>query len=323
MEQNKSNQCTSKGNIASRGVQTHESLNVNTLLEASMNIKAVDLSRQSFLKCFYTNATSLNNKFDELIEEINNKEAQLIMVCETWWTEESATNIDGFSLFRKDREYSRGGGVGIYVANSIKSYQVTEECFLDNKIEQVWCSIEIGLDNILCGCIYRTGVSDISNCEKITKSIRYAYDAWQKGKYSGILICGDFNFSNIKWLKDGSCIMVKESDLIASNFIECMNDCFIYQNVLLPTFQVSYGSESNLLDLVLSESNNRIDNLKHLPPLGGIEHGHHVLNFNYNFKNEKIDSETEGKHKILFKSGNIRNFLLIFQVLIGKRSFRI
>jgi hypothetical protein len=55
-----------------------------------------------------------------------------------------------------------------------------------------------------------------------------------------------------------------------------MNDCFIYQNVLLPTFQVSFGSVSNLLDLVLSESNNRIDCLKHLPPLGGFEHGHHL-----------------------------------------------
>ena len=81
--------------------------------------------------------------------------------------------------------------------------------------------------------------------------------------------------------------------------MECMSDCFIYQNVLMPTFQVNFGCESNLLDLVMSESINRIDCLKHLPPLGGIDHGHHVLNFNYNFNNEKINSETKGKKKII------------------------
>ena len=107
--------------------------------------------------------------------------------------------------------------IGPIISNSIKSFQVNEKCLLDNQIEQVWCSIEIGLENILSGCIYRTGVSDISNCEKITKSIRYAYDAWQKGKYSGIIICGDLNFSNINWFSDGSCKLAVESDLIGSH----------------------------------------------------------------------------------------------------------
>jgi hypothetical protein len=86
-------------------------------------------------------------------------------------------------LFRKAREFSRG---------EIKSYQVNETCLLDNSIEQVWCSIEIGQDNILCGCMYRTGVSDLTNCQKITKSLKYAYDAWKNKKCSGILICGGF-----------------------------------------------------------------------------------------------------------------------------------
>jgi hypothetical protein len=43
------------------------------------------------------------------------------------------------------------------------------------------------------------------------------------------------NFSNIEWFNEGSFKLVNESDLTASNFIECMKDCFIHQNVLLPT----------------------------------------------------------------------------------------
>jgi len=106
----------SKENSFSGGVQTHESLNVNTLLKQSIKECNLNgLSEQSYLNCFYTNATSLNNKFDEFIEEIHNNKAQVIMICETWWNDQSVTNIEGFNLFRKDREYSRGGGVCIYV----------------------------------------------------------------------------------------------------------------------------------------------------------------------------------------------------------------
>jgi hypothetical protein len=70
---------------------------------------------QSYLHCFYTNATSLNNKFDEFIDEINNNHAQIVMVCETWWSEHSAMNVEGYNLFRKDRVISRGGRVCIFL----------------------------------------------------------------------------------------------------------------------------------------------------------------------------------------------------------------
>lgn len=264
----------------------------------------------------------MNNKFDELINEIHANKSQVIMVCETWWTDQSATNIVGFNLFRKDLEFSRSGGVCIYVENQIKSYQINEICLLDNSIEQVWCSIEIGQDNILCGCMYRTGVSDLTNCQKITTSLKYAYDAWKKGKYSGILICGDFNFSNIKWFNDGSCKLVNESDMTASNFLDCMKDCFIHQNVLLPTFQVCLGSESNLLDLILSENGNRINCLEHLPPLGGISHGHHVLRFNYSFKDENTDGKSQVKQKLLFKRGNYSELSEYFSSFNWEKEFQ-
>jgi hypothetical protein len=47
-----------------------------------------------------------------------------------------------------------------------------------------------------------------------------------------------------------------ESDLIASNFIECMSDCFIYQNVLMPTFQVSFGCEKRKFYLKMEGTRN-------------------------------------------------------------------
>ncbi|XP_065658620.1 uncharacterized protein LOC136083141 [Hydra vulgaris] len=157
-------------------------------------------------------------------------------------------------------------------------------------------SVEIGLENILCGCIYRTGAGDISSCQKITKSIRHAYKAWKNSKYTGVLICGDFNFSNIKWFNDGSCKLENDSDLIALEFIEFLSDCFIYQNVLLPTFQVSFGFDTNLLDLVLTENRNRVFSLNHLPPLGNYEELSKYFT-SFNWENEFKDLNASQAYK--------------------------
>jgi hypothetical protein len=43
--------------------------------------------------------------------------------------------------------------------------------------------------------------------------------------------------------------------------------------------------------------------LKHYPPLGGIEYGHHVLDFNYYYQHEQSFRETMQKRKLLFKRG--------------------
>ena len=61
------------------------------------------------LTCWYTNATSLNNKFSQFEAEINLYDPDIIMVCETWWKEHSIVNLSGYNLFRKDRIDRTGG----------------------------------------------------------------------------------------------------------------------------------------------------------------------------------------------------------------------
>lgn len=99
---------------------------------------------KSSLSVWYTNATSLNNKYDELIIEIELKNPDLIMISETWWTETSAVNVPGYCIYKKDREKGKGGGVCIYVTDRVKSYDITEDKFDNN--EQIWYSLEIVVD---------------------------------------------------------------------------------------------------------------------------------------------------------------------------------
>ena len=60
------------------------------------------------LSCLYINATSLNNKIDELLIEIIRVKANIILISETLWTDESAVIIPGLNLYRKDRVSSKG-----------------------------------------------------------------------------------------------------------------------------------------------------------------------------------------------------------------------
>ncbi len=103
---------TSLGNL---GGGVHQ--NVNTLLRHSFinrentdssklkhkdkigNHPGIINSHATHLKCFYTNATSLINKLEELTLEIIQHEASIAFISETWWTEISATNISGFNLY--------------------------------------------------------------------------------------------------------------------------------------------------------------------------------------------------------------------------------
>ncbi|XP_035697779.1 uncharacterized protein LOC118430852 [Branchiostoma floridae] len=59
---------------------------------------------------------------DELSLILNSSEAHIAVVTETWFSEDlpaEATSIEGYSVFRRDRPNKRGGGVAVFVNNSI------------------------------------------------------------------------------------------------------------------------------------------------------------------------------------------------------------
>jgi hypothetical protein len=43
--------------------------------------------------------------------------------------------------------------------------------------------------------------------------------------------------------------------------------------------------------------------LLHQPPFGGIDHGHHIISFNYYYKKDTIDSKIKNKQKLLYNRG--------------------
>jgi hypothetical protein len=77
---------------------------------------------------------------------------------------------------------------------------------------------------------------------------------------------------------------------------------FLHQNVIEPSFQNNIGEMTNVLDLILTECKNRVFELIHLPPLGGINHGHHIITFKYGFESCASNSLFT-KEKFIYNKG--------------------
>ena len=97
--------------------------------------------------------------------------------------------------------------------------------------------------------------------------------------------------------------MIEGTDTSAEVFLECLESLHMKQNVIEPTFQIDLGINSSVLDLILTENENRIFKLEHLPPIGVITHAHHVLKFSYSTEGSENVKKVE-KFRFNYKEGN-------------------
>lgn len=129
-------------------------LNSSCVLDGAGSGSEVD-GNSSFLNCFYTNSTSLNNKISELASRLSiERFPHLVFVAETLFVPESAPCLVGYDLHRFNRP-TRGCGVAIYVREDLVTVEAAEEVLFDYEVEQVWYSVRVGSDRILVGCLYR------------------------------------------------------------------------------------------------------------------------------------------------------------------------
>ena len=82
------------------------------------------------LKCIYTNAHSMGNKQEELEAIVQLENYDIVAIMETWWDDSHnwSAAMDGYKLFRRDRQGRRGGGVALYV----------RECFDRLELNDGW-----------------------------------------------------------------------------------------------------------------------------------------------------------------------------------------
>ena len=154
----------------------------------------IDNTRKSELKCFYANVRSIIDieKRMELELYVDKEEPDIIGLTETWAKEEIADSelaLDGYVMFRKDRENqtARGyGGVLLYVKNNITAVQ-RKDIWSDKFKECVWCEIQTGKARMLIGVCYRPP----SAKDEVDDGL---WEIIEKASKETMVMIGDFNY---------------------------------------------------------------------------------------------------------------------------------
>jgi len=229
------------------------------------------------IRCIYTNADSLLNKRNELLVVIEELKPDVIGITEVkpkhcrFTLQEDELKIPQFRCFSKTEDSGRG--VLIYVREHLKPSQ---EDKLNSMYEDaVWCSVVLpDKDSVLLGCVYRSpNNSDIDNA-RVNIMLKAASDM----KHKHHILMGDFNFPEIDW--DLGITRTSENHP-AYLFLECTRDGFYTQHMTEPTHYRG-NQRANMLDLIFTNEDNTISDIKVHPPLGNSHHC--VLEFATNLK---------------------------------------
>ena len=180
-----------------------------------------------------------------------------IYTIELSWMRKDVGNaeimIDGYDVFRKDRNNRRGGGCVMYVKQYLCA-AVIGDITVSPLTESIWCKIKMKRARTVIGLCYNSTTSSQDSKDALNSEIRSACH-----RYNDIIICGDFNYPAIDWN-----LMQAESE--GQNFLDTVMDCFLIQYVREPT------RGQNTLDLVMSKEGITIENVETCMPLGSSDH---------------------------------------------------
>ena len=167
-------------------------------------------------------------------------------------------------MFRRDQIGGRGGGVILYIKESIQAYKIKLEREADCD-EAVWCNIVSGNSTLTIGLVYCSPKINEEDNTKIQNAIKKV----SKGE---CIIMGDFNHGHIQWKS------LQSTGGEAQQFLFLIQDSFLTQHVLEPT------KGENVLDIVLSSQNELMDNVKTHKSLGNCDHNQ--IHFDIKVKSE-------------------------------------
>ena len=104
---------------------------------------------KSEIKCVCLNARSIINKKTELNIMVDDIKPHIIGITESWANNDitnAELGLEGYVMFRKDRIGRRGGGVLLYIKDTIPAYEVQLQEEADCN-EAIWCLWEIAAEH--------------------------------------------------------------------------------------------------------------------------------------------------------------------------------
>ena len=189
------------------------------------------LGMQKGLVFAHVNVCSLRNKYMDIEKTIRDNHINIFAISETHLDgsfTDSSIAIEGFTVFRKDRN-KFGGGVAIYIQNNLPARMRVD--LMMNNIEA--CCVQVHLPfikPIIVCCFYRPPGAEVKYIDELCDMIDIISD-----ENCEIHALGD---ANVHW-ESQSCPNRKK-------LFNILNTCNLAQVVDEPT-RITIGSEGNLL----------------------------------------------------------------------------
>ena len=119
----------------------HISLNANTPYLTPNSVNPTLNPNTANFSLLHLNIRSLNKNFENFKQMLSDLQTQLTVIClsETWCQENSAANssfqLPGYTVIHQERKHKRGGGLCVFIRNSVSYEILTNYCQNNNENE--------------------------------------------------------------------------------------------------------------------------------------------------------------------------------------------
>lgn len=192
------------------------------------------------------------------------------MITETWLSDkhsDAVVNLPGYSIYRHDRPVGRGGGVCIYLEDSIvcNNFNVSVlpiDC--PAGIDSLFLLITNVHFTFVLACVYRPPDASVSVDDD--RALFYSFSQLF-AQYGNVIVAGDFNFPGFVWPVD----LTAPTSTRNLPLLDFILNSHVSQIVDEPT-RFRCGELPSTLDLIFSSSPDLLANLLYLPPVGKSDH---------------------------------------------------
>ena len=219
------------------------------------------------ISCYYTNADQFLNKRAEFSAAMEIHSPEIVGITEIkpkngrYKVEESEITMDNYESFHNLNE--EGRGIVLFIHNKLQPSLCTtiSNDFSEHIITE--CKLQNNEKLLIC-LVYRRQDLPKENADNLNTLLEQisSYKATHK------LIFGDFNYPELNWNTETSNASEQH---IATKFLQATKDALLIQHQKTPT-RFREGQRSNTLDLILTDSEELVQELKVDAPLGKSDH---------------------------------------------------
>jgi len=251
------------------------------------------------ITAYYQNSRGLCTKQKEFFSSAASYDYDLVILTETWlkdWIFDAEYFTNSYSVYRKDRDLRRGGGVLIATKNDKLS---SEELVLagTEKLEYVCVKASTKLHNIYVYCAYIPPNSP----SDLYKSHLAAIHSIATDPDDVLLIVGDFNLPKVQWSIDDD----DQNVLIPTVLEPAFAADYINGLMSIGVHQINNIRNKNdkLLDLIFTNDITNIS-IDHAKPLTKVDAYHPPILATFEWHGKSNDPKNNTTRAFNFKRGN-------------------